>query len=436
MHVYIDTLGCPKNMIDSEVAAGVLASSGHIITDNPDEAEAILVNTCGFIADAKEESINRIFELSEYRAKGAILAVSGCLSERYKDKLPVLMPEIDIFLGVNDYHRLPELLRKYRKNHQMVCFSSCNEKFDEPLPRKILGPAYYSYLKIAEGCNNRCSYCAIPSIRGSYRSRRKEDILNEASALAAGGTVELILVAQDLTAYGIDIYGRYCLPELLKMLCKIRGVSWIRLMYCYEDRITDELVKVMEEQDKICKYIDMPIQHISDKILAAMNRRSTGASIGKTIKKLREAMPDIHLRTTLMTGFPGETQQDYNMLYEYVAEMKFQRLGVFHFSSEEGTKAANMKDQIKKNIKIERKERIMALQREISLSVNREKIGKSLEVITEGKIEDGSYFGRSRFDAPDIDNSVIFTSCKKLKTGDIVDVNIIDAFDYDLLGQA
>lgn len=433
MRVYIDTLGCPKNMIDSEIAAGILTDAGHFITDTPDDAEAIIVNTCGFIDDAKEESINRIFELTKYNA---VLAVSGCLSERYKDKLPALMPEVDIFLGVNDYSRLPKLLKGHSKKNQTVCFSSISKKFDEQEFRKQLGPSHYSYLRIAEGCDNRCSYCAIPAIRGSYRSRRKETVFEEAKMLAARGTAELILVAQDLTAYGIDIYGRYCLPELLKMLCSIDGICWIRLMYCCEDRITDELIEVMSEQNKICKYIDMPVQHVSDNILKAMNRRSTGASISKTIKALREAMPNIHLRTTLMTGFPGETQKDFNMLYDYVGEMKFERLGVFHFSLEEGTRAASMKDQIREDVRIERKERIMVLQREISLFLNRGKIGKSLEVITEGKKEDGRYFGRSRFDAPEIDNSVIFTSRRKLKTGDIIDVDIVDALDYDLLGQA
>lgn len=435
MNLYIETLGCPKNITDSECAAGILEEAGHRIVSTPEEAQAILVNTCGFIGDAKEESIDRILSLAEHKESGAYLIVSGCLSERYRDKLAALIPEVDLFLGVNDYASLPQLLTDYIQDTQKTRFSDWEKTYRENRQRKNLGPSYFSYLKIAEGCDNVCAYCVIPSIRGGYRSRQLEEILKEASHLAASGTRELVLVAQDVTAYGIDLYGEYRLPELLEKLCEIENLHWIRLLYCYEDRITDELIRVIKEQDKICKYIDIPIQHSSDRVLAAMNRRSTAMSIRSTISRLREAIPDIHIRTTLITGFPGEKRQDFNELYDFVKEMKFHRLGVFHYSKEEGTPAAKMKGQVNKNTKLKRKEQIMNLQREISLSHNRDKIGTVLEVITEGREPDGSYYGRSRYDAPEIDNSVLFTSGKKREPGEFVRVIITDAFDYDLVGR-
>lgn len=300
--------------------------------------------------------------------------------------------------------------------------------------RKLDDNCFSSTVKIAEGCNNRCAYCVIPSIRGGYRSKTIEDILEETKQLAAAGCKELILIAQDVTNYGVDLYGEYMLPELLKKLCRIDGIEWIRLMYCYEDRITDELIEVMAEEPRICKYIDIPIQHSSDDVLKAMLRRSTEDSIRNTIARLKARIPDIHIRTTLIVGFPGETDEDYEKLLEFVEEMRFARLGVFAYSQEENTVAGEMQDQIDEEIKEERLTGIMRAQLEISLESNKEKIGKTFKVLVEERDEDGSYIGRTEFDAPEIDNSVLFTSHRQLNAGDFVDVLIEDAFDYDLVG--
>ena len=433
MNIYIDTLGCPKNLVDSENMAGLLEKSGHEITDDPMEAQAIIVNTCGFINDAKEESIDRIFELAKYKENGAILIVTGCLSERYKHELFKEMHEVDIFLGVNDYHKLPDILDRYKKGSRETHFGSCDKTFTEIKPRKNKEKIYSSYLKIAEGCDNICAYCVIPKIRGKYRSRKEENIIEEAKSLASNGCKELILVAQDVTAYGIDLYGEYRLAYLLEKLCEIEGLRWIRLMYCYEDRITDRLIEVIKSNDKICKYIDIPIQHISDRILSSMNRRSTKESIKNTIKKLRGNIPGIHIRTTLITGFPGETDDEFEELIDFVEETRFERLGVFAYSKEEGTVAASMKDQVDEQVKLDRKDTIMSLQCNISLENNMKHIGKIMEVLVE-EIEPDCYVGRSQYDAPEIDNSVIFTSDESLKPGDFALVKITDAFDYDLVG--
>lgn len=435
MKIYIETLGCAKNANDSEIAAGILENAGHQIISAPEEADTILINTCGFINDAKKESISRIFDMTEYKKNGGLLIVSGCLSQRYGEELYKEMPEVDIFLGVNDYPSLPEILEKHETGNRSKYFSSYEKGFLEMGLRKRMDPSYSSTLKISEGCNNICAYCVIPSIRGPYRSRRMEDIIKEAEQLAKEGCKELILIAQDVTAYGMDLYGEFKLAELLKQLCQIDSIRWIRLMYCYEDRITDELIRVMAAEEKICHYIDIPIQHASNKILKAMNRRSTKESILNTISRLRQAMPDIHIRTTLITGFPGETKEDFDELYDFVENMKFERLGVFSYSKEEGTPAAVMKGQVREDTKAKRKDSLMRAQLEISLASNQEKIGKLLEVLVEERDIDGSYIGRSRYDAPEIDNSVIFTSNQEWKSGDIVNVRIKDAFDYDLVGE-
>ena len=342
------------------------------------------------------------------------------------------MPEVDCFLGVNEYERLPEILKTLDSRSKHITNS-----YADVLPRmyrKLDDNCFSSTVKIAEGCNNRCAYCVIPSIRGGYRSKTIEDILEETKQLAAAGCKELILIAQDVTNYGVDLYGEYMLPELLKKLCRIDGIEWIRLMYCYEDRITDELIEVMAEEPKICKYIDIPIQHSSDDVLKAMLRRSTEDSIRNTIARLKARIPDIHIRTTLIVGFPGETDEDYEKLLEFVEEMRFARLGVFAYSQEENTVAGEMQDQIDEEIKEERLTGIMRAQLEISLESNKEKIGKTFKVLVEERDEDGSYIGRTEFDAPEIDNSVLFTSHRQLNAGDFVDVLIEDAFDYDLVG--
>lgn len=432
MKIFIETLGCPKNFNDTQVAKGFLIDANHEIAQTPEEADVIMINTCGFINDAKKESIERIFDFCEYKAAGKKIVVSGCLAKRYADELFEEMPEVDCFIGVNEYEQLPEILENLDKRQKVV-----TECFADVLPRmerKLDDNPFSSTLKIAEGCNNRCAYCVIPSIRGEYRSKKIEDILDEAQELAEAGCKELILIAQDVTNYGIDLYGQYKLPDLLRQLCRIDGIEWIRLMYCYEDRITDELIDVMASEPKICKYIDIPIQHASDAVLKAMRRRSTEASIENTIDRLRKKIPDIHIRTTFIVGFPGETDEDYEKLYDFVDRMRFARLGVFAYSQEENTPAGEMENQIDEEVKEERLDGIMRRQLDISLELNKEKIGQTLEVLVEEQDEDGSWLGRSRYDAPEIDNSVIFTSNRSLKPGDIVSVRINDAFDYDLVG--
>ena len=433
MKVYIETLGCPKNFNDTEVAKGSLCGENDFtLAASPEDADIIMVNTCGFINDAKKESIDKIFEMSAYKHAGKKLVVSGCLSERYSKELFDEMPEVDCFIGVNEYEQLPEIFRNLdmRKNLVGGCIGDTLPR----MQRKLDDNPFTSTLKISEGCDNFCAYCVIPSIRGGFRSKRMEDVLAEAEELAAAGCKELILIAQDVTNYGIDLYGTYKLPELLRQLCRIEGIVWIRLMYCYEDRITDELIAVMATEPKICHYIDIPIQHAADTVLTAMNRRSTGASIRTTIRKLREAIPDMHIRTTLIVGFPGETEDDFEVLLDFVETMRFERLGVFAYSREEGTPAGEMENQIDEAVKEARLDAIMRRQLEISLAVNEAKIGKTFMVLVEERDADGSYIGRTAYDAPEIDDSVLFTSKRALKAGDFVQVQINDAFDYDLIG--
>lgn len=431
--VFIDTLGCPKNFNDSEYAAGILEKNGYKVIDTPENADIIIVNTCGFIGDAKVESIEHIFEMNEARKDGCKLVVSGCLSQRYADELKEEIPEADYFIGVNQYDKLPDILEDMSERKVMT--DACDLDYLEKNVRKFADNPYTATIKIAEGCDNKCTYCIIPKIRGKYRSKRMEDILSEAQELANAGCKELILIAQDVTYYGKDLYGKFVLPELLKKLCNIDGIKWIRLMYCYDERISDELIEVMASEEKICKYIDIPLQHASDRVLKAMRRQSNRDSIRNTISKLKSAMPDIHIRTTLIVGFPGETEDDYNELLDMVESEKFARLGVFSYSQEEDTVAGEMEMQIDEETKKERLDGVMRRQMYISSESNRAKIGKVFEVIVDGIDEDGAYIGRTRYDAPEIDNSVIFTSKNRLFAGDIVNVNITDSFDYDIVGE-
>ncbi len=433
---YIDTLGCPKNAHDSEVLSGIMLQAGYNKSAFPRDADILIVNTCGFINDAKMESIEHIFDFAGIKAESnATLVITGCLSERFRNELKHEIPEADIIIGVNEYDNLPALLNEHKgMNYATPGGMLCN--FDSWHMRELPENPYSMTLRIGEGCNNRCSYCVIPSIRGPQRSRKMEDILAEANSLAAAGCVELILIAQDVTAYGSDIYGKHMLPQLLKELVKIEGNRWIRLMYCYEDKVSDELICLMRDEEKICSYIDMPIQHINGKILKNMNRPSTSEGIKNTIRKLRNAVPDIHIRTTLIVGFPGEDDDAFNELYDFVDEFAIERLGVFAYSREEGTPAANMPDQIDDELKLARRDAIMSRQIDISLENNKKMIGKTLDVLVESREEDGTYIGRSKYDAPEIDNSIIFKSEKELETGTIVKVFIEDAFDYDLVGRS
>ena len=383
MKLYIETMGCPKNFNDSESIGGIWESTGMSLTDDPAEADAILVNTCGFINDAKQESIGCIFDMARFIDESEkeapdhekkILIVSGCLSQRYGKELADEMPEVDIFLGVNDYEKLPQLVKEYRKGKRLQAFSCQPDAFYEFSARKIKDNPYSMTLRIAEGCNNCCAYCVIPQIRGAYRSRPMENIIEEAELLASKGCREIILIAQDVTEYGTDIYGRLMLPELLRKLCRVDGIRWIRLMYCYEDKITDELIEVMASEEKICDYIDIPLQHVSDGVLSAMNRHSTTESIKDTLGRLRTAMPDIHIRTTLITGFPGETEEEFEELLEFVEETRFERLGVFAYSREEGTVAGDMENQIDEDVKTMRADAIMRRQLDISREINESKV--------------------------------------------------------------
>lgn len=429
-------MGCPKNVNDSNRAKSILIKNGHKITENIKEAEGIIVNTCGFIDDAKRESIEKIFELADNKEKKTKLIVSGCLSQRYGEELYEEMPEVDCFVGVNEYDNLPEILEKLEKDDIRILKNDSKEEEVLPISSRALEENPYSAtLKISEGCNNFCTYCIIPKIRGKFRSKREEDIIKEAEELASLGCKELILIAQDLTYYGKDLYGEYNLPKLLRKLCKVDGIRWIRLMYCYEDKITDELIKTIKEEDKICKYIDIPIQHSSDKVLREMNRKSDRKEICDVLGKLKANIPDMHIRTTLITGFPGETEEDFDDLLSFIEDEKFQRLGAFAYSREEGTVAAKREDQIPEKIKQERLDAIMRRQNEISLMHNREKIGKVFDILIDSIEDDGTFVGRSQYDAPEIDNACLFTSNKKHNIGDMVKVEIIDAYDYDLVGK-
>ena len=429
----ISTLGCEKNTVDSENAARILTDSGCVITEDPDDADVFLVNTCGFIKDAKEQSIQTIFDIAQIKGDRPLI-VSGCLTQRYAAELEKDLPEADYILGVNDYDRLPEIIAGAASGR--VFAGQCGARYKELGARKLTTQPWTRSIKIAEGCSNVCSYCIIPSIRGKYRSRREEDILAEARQLAAEGCKELVIIAQDVTFYGRDLGLRDALPGLLRKLSAIEGIEWIRLMYCYEDEISEGLIREIRDNKKICKYIDIPIQHCNDEILRSMNRKSTGASIRNTITTLRKEVPNITIRTTLIVGYPGETKEQFNELLDFVRDTEFDRLGVFTYSKEEGTKAAEMKGQVRSDVKQRRYDRIMSEQQRISLEHNLAFIGRTLPVLVEEIDEDGSFIGRSPMDAPDIDNNVLFTGPQGIRPGDIVDVEITDAFDYDLCGKA
>lgn len=438
MNINIQTLGCMKNLNDSQQAGALLESYGHKIIDNPIDADVIIVNTCGFIDDAKRESIDRILSMANIKEvdKKKKLVVSGCLSQRYVEELTKEMPEVDCFVGVNEYENLPQILERVYQGEKIAIARAYDHGPLKSFERKLPDNPYVTHLKIAEGCNNGCAYCIIPKIRGPFRSLPMEDVIKEAEHLAEAGCKELVLIAQDLTYYGKDIYGDFVLSKLLRKLCKIDGIQWIRLMYCYQERITDELIDVIANEDKICKYIDIPLQHSSDSVLKNMRRRTTQAEIQQTIDKLRNSIPEIHIRTTLIVGFPGETDEDFDNLYDFVERNKFERLGVFKYSREEGTSAAKMSNQVDEDVKEERLDSIMSLQMGISLEKNKEKISSVIPVIID-EIEEDSYVGRTQFDAFEIDNSVIFKARENnfYNIGDIVNVRIIDAYDYDLVGE-
>lgn len=437
MKLLFISLGCDKNLVDSEMMMGLLHDRGYEFTDNEEEADIIVINTCGFINDAKEESINTILEMAKYKENNLkALIVAGCLVERYKNEILQELPEIDAIVGTTAFDKICDVVDDVLADKKHNELESINKMCRPDVKRIITTGGYYSYLKIAEGCDKHCTYCSIPMIRGAYRSVPMDELVKEAEYLADNGVKELIIVAQEITVYGKDLYGEKKLPELLHRLCKIPGIQWIRLLYCYPEEITDELIETIRTEKKICHYIDMPIQHASDKILKAMGRRTNNAELRNIISKLRKEIPDICLRTTLITGFPGETEEDHQILLDFIDEMEFDRLGVFTYSPEEDTKAASLDNQVDEEVKLCRKDEIMELQQEISMDKSERLAGKEIEVIIEGKASDEDvYVGRSYMDAPSVDGYVFINSEEELMSGDFAKVRIVKAMEYDLIGD-
>ena len=438
MKILFISLGCDKNLADSEEMLGLLTGSGHEIVDSEEEAEAIVVNTCCFIHDAKEESINTILEMAEYKKSGIcqVLIVTGCMAQRYKEEIVQEIPEVDAVLGTTSYDDIVQALNEASAGKHFEEFKDINSLPEDSGRRVITTGGHFGYLKIAEGCDKHCTYCIIPSLRGNFRSVPEERLLAQAEYMASQGVKELILVAQETTVYGTDLYGKKTLHLLLKKLCQIKGIRWIRILYCYPEEIYDELIQVMKEEKKICHYLDLPIQHCSDRILKRMGRRTSKAQLVEIITKLRKEIPDIVLRTSLITGFPGETEEDHQELMEFVDEMEFDRLGVFTYSPEEDTPAATMKDQIPEELKEERRDEIMELQQEISLDKGNQRIGQEMLVMIEGKVSgESAYIGRTYMDAPKVDGYMFVQTGELMVTGDFAKVRVTGALEYDLIGE-
>ena len=437
-NVLFISLGCDKNLVDSEMMLGMLAKSGYEFTDDEREADIVVVNTCCFIGDAKEESINTILEMAELKKSGDIemLVVAGCLAQRYREEIQEEIPEVDAIIGTMAIDEvvsiLDEIARGIRQNH----YKSLEEKPLTNVGRVVTTGGHYAYLKIAEGCDKHCTYCIIPKVRGNYRSVPMESLVREAEELADRGVKELILVAQETTLYGTDIYGRKALPELLHRLCGISGLYWIRLLYCYPEEIDDELIRTIKEEKKICHYLDLPIQHASDPILRKMGRRTDRRQLQGVIDRLRREIPDICLRTTLITGFPGETVEDHEELMEFIDCMEFDRLGVFTYSQEEDTPAAVMPEQIPEEVKQERQAQLMELQQEIAFEAAERMAGEVVTAMIEGKVADeNAYVARTYKDAPNVDGYLFVNTGRELMTGDFVRVRITASYEYDLIGE-
>lgn len=435
--VSVVSLGCSKNLIDAEQMMGLLEKEGFTIMENEEDADIMIVNTCTFIESAKQESIDCIFELvsMKQRYPNKKIVVTGCMAQRYREQILEQIPEVDLVIGTNEFYKISDIISDFEHNHKTVHCSS-DELLCEDLPRLVTTPPYTAYLKIAEGCDNRCTYCVIPSVRGSFRSRKMEYIIAEAEQLAKDGVKELIVIAQDTTCYGKDLYGHYALAELLQKLCRIDGIEWIRVHYCYPERVTDELVEVFAQEDKICKYFDIPIQHCNDEILRRMGRRTNKAQITELIQKLRERIPNVVLRTSLIVGFPGETEEQFIELQDFIEDIKFDRLGVFAYSQEEDTPAANLPDQIEEEEKELRRDNLMIVQADLSAELNRSRIGHVMTVLVEGRDEIiKSYYGRTFADSIEIDGKVFFKSDRKCSDGEFVQVKITDCLEYDLFGE-
>ena len=441
LRVALVSLGCDKNLMDSEVMLGLLQEAGYGLTADQSQADILILNTCGFIADAVSESYQTARELASYKKSGRCkaLIITGCMAQRYRDEILVKIPEADGVLGTGDYEGILVAIEGALAGRKTVFVSDINKDISEEARHKrvISTPGHFAYIKIAEGCDNHCTYCTIPSLRGRYRSRPKESLLAEAEALARQGVRELVVVAQDTSLYGTELYGQNSIHELLHSFSCIEGIEWIRLLYCYPEHITDALIDEMARNPKICHYVDMPIQHAADAILKRMGRRSRQAQIRDVIRRLRERMPDITLRTTLITGFPGETEEHFTDLLQFVRDIRFDRLGVFAYSKEEGTPAAAMPGQVPDKLKNRRRDRLMGEQQGISAEKNAEKAGKVYQILVEGRLPDdpGTYFGRTAMDCPEADGLVFFPAGVHVKPGQFVPVRIVDATAYDLMGE-
>lgn len=438
MNILFVSLGCDKNLVDTEVMLGLLAERGHQMVDSEEMADVIVINTCCFIHDAKEESIQTILEMAEYKKAGTCkaLIVTGCLAQRYKQEIIDEIEEVDAVLGTTSYDKIVEAIDEALEGHTSVEMTDIDALPLVESKRLVTTGGHFAYLKIAEGCDKHCTYCIIPKIRGNFRSVPMERLIREAEELVAQGVKELILVAQETTLYGKDIYGEKSLHKLLRELCKISGLRWIRILYCYPEEITDELIQVIKEEDKICNYLDLPIQHASDGILKRMGRRTSKEQLVEIIGKLRKEIPDIAIRTTLITGFPGETQEQHEELMEFVDEMEFDRLGVFTYSPEEDTPAAEMPDQISEEVKEDRQAELMELQQEIAFDLAEEMIGREVLVMIEGKVADeNAYVGRTYKDAPNVDGLIFVESDEELMSGDFARVRVTGALEYDLMGE-
>lgn len=433
LKIALESLGCSKNLVDAEIMLGLLNKKGHQLVGDCSNADIVIVNTCGFIESAKEESINSIVQYAELKNEGVIkfLLVSGCLAQRYPDELISEIPEIDGIVGTGSYDKITDVVDSLMNENGIVEMGDINFSFDDSLPRYVSTPPYLAYLKIGEGCDNNCTYCIIPKLRGKYRSRNIDSLLEEARTLRARGVRELVVIAQDTTAYGVDLYGKQSLAELLGELSKI-DFDWIRVMYSYPEGITQEIVDVIAKNDNICSYFDIPIQHADDKILKLMNRNTSRAELTQKINMIRKSIPDATIRTTFIVGFPGETDEHFENLIDFVREMKFDRMGAFTYSREEDTPADKLPNHLDENIKNERLERLMMVQQDISQELNSDKVGKEFKVLIEDQIDDTLYIGRTEFDAEEIDSVVYIETKEQLNAGDFVDVVVKDSYEYDL----
>ena len=438
MNILFISLGCDKNLVDSEVMLGLLDKKGYQIVDSEEDADIIVVNTCCFIHDAKEESIQTILEMAEYKKEGKLkaLIVTGCLAQRYQQEIIDEIPEVDAVLGTTSYDHIVEAVEEALAGNGHVVLEDVDALPDVKEKRLVTTGGHYAYMKIAEGCDKHCTYCIIPKLRGNYRSVPMEKLLAEAKDLADQGVKELILVAQETTVYGKDLYGEKSLHKLLRELCKISGIQWIRILYCYPEEIYDELIQTIKEENKVCHYLDLPIQHASDAVLKRMGRRTSKGQLVEIIEKLRKEIPDISLRTTLITGFPGETQEQHEELKDFVDEMEFDRLGVFTYSPEEDTPAATMTEQIPEEVKEDRQAELMELQQEIAFDLAEDMVGREVLVMIEGKVADeNAYVGRTYKDAPNVDGLIFINTDEELMSGDFARVRVTGALEYDLIGE-